>query len=282
MSRDPSASSLAIAFALALVARPARAGDDTDKRVCLSTYVEAQAARQDGKLRTSEKALLQCARSVCPAPIRDDCVRWLREVTEAMPTVVLSATGPDGHDRPDVRVSLDGQPLVSRLDGRPLAIDPGEHLFRFESETDGAVEERVVVREGEHDRAVAVVFPRASPPPAPAPLDRPVPTAAWLLGGVGATSLLVSATFAALGWFGSPGWISSQSCRPSCSPGDVDTVRQRFAVADISAAIALASLGSATYVFLARPEAGSPSPPAPPVSITLAPRGAALGFTTAF
>ncbi len=280
MFRDPSASSLAIAMALALVARPARAGDDTDKRVCLSTYVEAQAARQDGKLRTSEKALLQCARAVCPAPIRNDCVRWLREVTDAMPTVVLSATGPDGHDRPDVRVSLDGQPLVSRLDGRPLAIDPGEHLFRFESDTDGAVEERVVVREGEHDRAVTGVFPRASPAPAQVPLERPVPTAAWVLGGVGATSLLVSATFATLGWFGSPGWISSQSCRPSCSPGDVDTVHQRFVVADISGAIALASLGSAAYVFFSRPEAASPAPP--PVSITVAPRAAVLGFTTAF
>ncbi len=201
-----------------------------------------------------------------------------------MPTVVLSATGSDGRDRADVRVSLDGQPLVARLDGRPLAVDPGEHLFRFESDPDGAVEERVVVREGEHDRAVTGMFPRASlpEPTAQVPLERPVPMAAWILGGVGAASLLVSATFASLGWFGSPGWVSSQSCRPNCSPGDVDTVRQRFAVADVSGAIALASLGSAAYVFFSRPEAPSPSPPPPPVSITLAPRGAVLGFTTDF
>ena len=256
MCRVPSVSSLALS--LFFFAGAAGAGEDDDKRVCLSTYVEAQASRQEGKLRASAHALDQCGRQVCPVIIRNDCVRWLREVTDAMPTVVLSATGPDGRDRPDVSVSLDGQPLAAHLDGRPMPVDPGEHLFRFELAGAGAIERRMLVREGEKDRPVIGAFPRASPaPPEPSSASvadsRPIPTSAWVLGGVGATSLLVSATFASLGWFGSPGWTSSQSCKPRCAPDDVDAIKQHFVVADVAGGVALVSLGAAAYLFFNRP-----------------------------
>ena len=213
--------------------------------------------------------------------IRNDCVRWLREVTDATPTVVLSATGPDGRDRSDVRVSVDAQPLASHLDGRPVAVDPGEHLFRFELGDGASVEKRVLVREAEHDRAVTATFERSAPPPASAgtigTVTRPVPTAAWVLGGVGATALLTSATFAGLAWFASPGWVSSQSCKPGCSRSDVAIVQQRFAVADVTGALGLASVAAAAYFFLTRPER-----PAPPVSLTLAPRAVAVDLSGAF
>jgi hypothetical protein len=106
-----------LALALTLAAWAARASEEDDKRVCLSTYVEAQSTRQEGKLGASQRALEKCGAQVCPGVIRNDCVRWLREVTDAMPTVVLSATGSDGRDVADVRVSIDGQPLASHLDG---------------------------------------------------------------------------------------------------------------------------------------------------------------------
>ena len=31
----------------------------------------------------------------------------------------------------DVKVKVDGEALTTRLDGRPLAVDPGEHEFAF-------------------------------------------------------------------------------------------------------------------------------------------------------
>ena len=273
MSRAPSASSLALL--LLLVAPAARAGEDDDKRICLSTYVEAQMARQDGRLRASQVALDTCGREVCPVAIRNDCVRWLREVTDAMPTVVLSARGPDGRDRPDVRVTLDGQPLATHLDGRPAPVDPGEHVFRFELAGVGATEQRILVREGEKDRPVVGSF--GSPPataPIPAPSRASIPTGTWVFGGIGAASLAVSATFAALGWFGSPGWISSQSCRPGCSRSDVNLVQEHFAIADATGGLALLTFGAAAYFYFTRPARDV----TPPVSFVLAPGGAAVGY----
>jgi hypothetical protein len=268
----PTLSRVAWAAALLIASRPARATDD-DKRVCLSTYVDAQAARQDGRLRGSLHALEQCGRQVCPVVIRNDCVRWQREVKDAMPTVVLMARGPDGADRPDARVWLDGQLLGGRLDGRPVDVDPGEHLFRFEVPGAGALELRVVMREGEKDRPITAAFPRTPAETAPPggaagqARARPFPTSVGVSAGIGAASLVVALVYAGLGWFGSPGWLSSQSCRPRCAPGDVDAIKQHFVVADVAGAVAFVSFGTATYLYLARPDgvatssaSGAPAP----------------------
>jgi hypothetical protein len=269
-----------LALALTLAAWAAGASEEDDKRVCLSTYVEAQSTRQEGKLGASQRALEKCGAQVCPGVIRNDCVRWLREVTDAMPTVVLSATGSDGRDVADVRVSIDGQPLASHLDGRPMPVDPGEHLFRFDVAAAGEVEQRVLVREGEKDRAVVGTFPRSraetEAPSAAATSSRSVPASVWVLGGVGAASFLVSATFASIGWFGAPGWSSSQSCRPSCSPGDVNTIKQHFVVADIAGGVAIVSLGAAAYLFFARPVQAAP------VSLTFGPHNLGMDYARNF
>ncbi|HEY6459216.1 MAG TPA: hypothetical protein VIY73_03665 [Polyangiaceae bacterium] len=279
--RGPSASSFLV-LALVALGPSVAAADDDDKRVCLSSYVEAQAARQEGHLRASQSALDRCGREVCPVVIRNDCVRWLREVTDALPTVVLSATGPDGRDRPDARVSMDGQPLADRLDGRPVGVDPGEHVFHFTLPEGGAIDARVLVREGEKDRAVTGTFPLGAPPPptavpVPGTPRRPIPPVVWITGGVGAASLLVSATFAGLGWFGSPGWTSSQSCRPTCSTSDIATVKQHFAIADVAGGIALVSLGVSAYFFFTRPTLEPP-----PVAVTVSPGGAGLAWEGRF
>jgi hypothetical protein len=276
--RAPSASS--VALALLFLAPALHATEEDDKRVCLSTYVDAQATRREGKLRASRRALEQCGRAECPALIRKDCVQWMREVTDAMPTVVLSAIGPDGGERTDVRVLVDGEPLVARLDGRSQSVDPGEHVFRFELPGVGDVEQRVLVREGEKDRPVVGAFAReVSAPIAGRPgTMRPVPTSVWVLGGLGATSLIVSATFAGLGWFGSPGWVSSQSCKPNCAPGEVSVVKEHFEVADVAGGVAFVSLGAAALVFFTRPERSAP----PPVSFTVGPRAIGTSFTASF
>jgi hypothetical protein len=232
-----------------------RADEDQDKRICLTSYVRAQTARQDGKLRASRQALVLCGAASCPAAIRADCVRWLGEVDQATPTIVLSCTGPDGRERTDARVSIDGQPLANRLDGRALAIDPGSHVVRFELPEGGGVETDFVAREGEHDRPVAGTFPvivrhesatveRRS---------RPVPLASWILGGVGVGALGTAATFASIGWWGNPGWSSLQSCKGSCPPDEVSTTRAHFAVADVSAAIGIVALAIAAYLYVERP-----------------------------
>jgi hypothetical protein len=240
---------------------------------------------------------------VCPLVIRNDCVKWLREVTDAMPTVVLSATGSDGGDRPDAQVSMDGQVIETHLDGRPLSVDPGPHVFRFELPDLGAVEQRVLVREGQKDRAIVGAFPRTVAPTAvsaPAPPSattppqettapdasttstqryaRPVPVSVWVLGSVGVASLLVSGTFASLGWFGSPGWFPSQSCKPNCPPGDVNTMKTHFEIADVAGGFAILSLGIGAYFYFTRPASSS----AAPVGLTLGPHAAVMSYSATF
>jgi hypothetical protein len=257
---------------LLLTSHVAAAGDEDDKRTCLSSYVQAQAARQDGKLRASRQSLAQCGAATCPLLIRNDCVRWLREVDDALPTVVLSCTGPDGRDRADARVTMDGAAVATRLDGHAMPVDPGDHVFRFELPEGGSIEQRAVVREGEHDRAIAGAFPRVAststgttPVPAAA---RPVPTAVWILGGVGAASLAVSAVFASLAWFARPGWFA---CNHSCSQDDVNSVKTRFAVADVTGGIAIAALGAAAWLYFTRPARAEATPPQ--IGVTVAPQG---------
>ena len=189
------------------VACPARTACADAKMQCVESYEAAQKLRQEGKLRASRAELLKCSSEACPPSLRKDCAPWLREVEDALPTVVLAARAADGHDLVDVRVTFDGAPLVDQLDGRAVAVDPGVHVFRFETSGLAPVDERVVVREGQKLRALQATFtpaptamraaPLAQTPPAePAPgAPRPVPIAAYVLGGVGVVALGAAAYF---------------------------------------------------------------------------------------
>jgi hypothetical protein len=75
-----------------------------------------------------------------------------------------------------------------------------------------------------------------------------VPTAAWVLGGVGAAALGSFVGFALSGRAKENDMMSS--CAPYCSQQDEDTMRRRYLVADISLGVSLVSLGAAAYLVL--------------------------------
>lgn len=130
----------------------AHAGDVDD---CVAASEGGQKLRQKGQLRDARDRFQQCTRAVCPALVQRGCTTWLNEVVALLPTVTLSAVDGQGKDLVDVTVSLDGKPLVQRLDGKAVAVDPGVHVFRFESNGQG-VDERVVITEGDKARKVSV------------------------------------------------------------------------------------------------------------------------------
>ena len=255
-----------VSVALVVVSSASRsARADDNKMQCVQSYEDAQKLRQEGKLRASRAELVKCTSESCPPSLRKDCGPWLREVDDALPSVVLGARSPDGRDLTDVRVFFDGAPLVGQIDGRAVAIDPGVHVFRFEASGLTPVEERVVVREGQKLRSVQITFasaqPAAPPPPstttsppeAPADASRPVPIPSYALGGVGLVALGGFAYFALDG-------LSKKSdldrCRPSCQAGDVDAAKRSFLVGDVSLAVGVVALGAAAYFFFTRPIAG--------------------------
>lgn len=238
-----------------------------DKKVCASKYTEAQEQRAEGKLRTARDALLVCSQKDCAGFIRKDCGRWLAEVEEALPSIVVAAKDASGADVTDVRVTMDGERIASELGARAIEVDPGEHTFTFER--DGrTVEQKVLVREGEKSRRIEVTFEEEAPEPVAAPATRAAtpedagtepegdgpPMAAWILGGVGVAGL---ATFAIMGSSGlSEKSDLEDSCSPNCSDDDLSGPRKSFLIADIGLGVGLVSLGIATYLFL---DAGSSS-----------------------
>ncbi|HEY2365331.1 MAG TPA: hypothetical protein VGH87_03055, partial [Polyangiaceae bacterium] len=151
---------LVIAMVLA-TSSVAFAGDP--KTECIAAADQAQQARDDGKWRAARDGFVSCSRAVCPKMVAASCTKWAREIDDGMPTVVLAAKDASGADLTDVRVTFDGAPLATALDGKPVDVDPGAHKFRFSRDGSEPVEQSVVVKAGEKLRSVSVVLqPSAS------------------------------------------------------------------------------------------------------------------------
>ncbi|HXN31028.1 MAG TPA: hypothetical protein VN894_04165, partial [Polyangiaceae bacterium] len=137
---------------------------------CLAANESSIALRNQHKLHAARAQLLVCSAASCPADVRNECARRVAEVNAAIPTMIFEAKDGLGNDLAAVRVTMDGQPLVDRLEGTGLPIDPGEHAFAFETEGQPPVEKHFVIHEGEKGRRERVVFGAA---PAAAPLAAP-------------------------------------------------------------------------------------------------------------
>jgi hypothetical protein len=147
----------------------------TDVAQCVKANAHAQALRRDGKLAAARAELLACGNPSCPELVSDDCAQRLDEVERAQPTVLFDARDGDGHDLVAVRVTMDGQPLTDRLEGKVLRVDPGAHTFTFTVEGQPTVTQTFVLKEGERDRRERIVIGQ---PTAPTPIASPAPAAA--------------------------------------------------------------------------------------------------------
>lgn len=249
---------LALAFTVA--APPAFADD---KAECLDAYEKAQRVRQEAKLRESKKQLTICARDACPATIRKDCVRWLDEVEQSLPTVILRATDANGGDLKDVAVTMDGEPLVTSLTGTALVVDPGPHKFVFTAAGEAPVTVEAIVAEGDKRRVIAMTTPKKTTPrdektsfhdvgqAQTTDSNRPVPVLTWVLGGIGIASLGGFGFFALRG---SSTRSDLDSCKPFCSQSDIDSSKQNFVIGDVFLGVGVVALAAATVIYLTRPE----------------------------
>jgi hypothetical protein len=151
---------VAAAFASCLLASSAFA----DKQVCTDAYGQAQTLRDAHKLTEAREQLRVCARADCPDFIAKDCAGWLKDVEPRIPSVVLIAKNAAGSDLVDVKVTVDGAPVATKLDGLAVDVDPGAHTFAFEA-ADGKVEQKVVIAEGGKAQRVSVAFGAAGTAP---------------------------------------------------------------------------------------------------------------------
>lgn len=251
----------AACLALLLLAGPSavRAEDET-KQTCIDTHAETQRRRQRGELASARDAAIRCAQPACPDLVRSECLRWLPELEQGIPTVVIETL--DGADAAhDARVTVDGVEVAGHLQGRALALDPGAHTFVAVLSDGRQVEQRVVLHEGEKRRRVVLVVPRAPtaqapevhPAPEPPPsAPRPEPRRTWPVWVAGGAAV---AAFGAFAWFGVAGKEKESamlaSCAPRCSEGDVHAMRRDYLAADLSLGVALVATGATIWLHLA-------------------------------
>jgi hypothetical protein len=211
-----------------------------------------------------------------------------------MPMIVLSAVDSTGSDLADVRVTIDGEVVAQRLDGREISIDPGSHTVRFERSGSAPIDQQIVVREGDRHRSVSATFPTPAPPEAASPLptsvaqEQPAEGGRSLvlpiaLMGVGAAGVAVASYF----------WLSGlsdhstlgSSCAPthSCSQSDVDAGQAKLLAGDVAGGLGILAAGIGAGILLfgqghpRAPAAGSTAVDVHPVA-----GGAAIGVLRRF
>jgi hypothetical protein len=254
---------LAAALAALCQHRPASAEDE--RSVCATIAERAQELRKEHKLRDAQQEFLICAQPNCPNVVRTDCMQWLADVDKAMPTVVIRASGPSSNDMIAVRVRVDGEIWTDKLDGLARPVDPGIHYFRFEADGMSPVEKQIVIREGEHRRMLGVQF--NSIPSAPPNSNfsdsslsgtaktRRLPVLPFVFGGVGLVTLGSFVYFGLKGRDEAADLASGCGATKTCSDTQIDHVRRKLQLADVSLGVSLLSFGIATWMFVSHERA---------------------------
>jgi len=238
-----------------------------EESACFDHHELGQELRQAGKLVESRAAFLECAASDCPTAVQRDCERWSREVAAELPKLELEVRFA-GKPRNDASVEIDGEPRADAL-ASAVVLAPGLHRYRVRLAGARGVEGALTLRAGEPTHQLSLELE---------PLEegsRRVPTLSWVLGGVG---VLGAGSFL---YFG----LSSRSlehelersCAPLCTNEQIDRVRQRSLIANVSLGVGLASLASGAALYLlSDPEQAPPEQPV--VQLGVVPlAGGALG-----
>ncbi len=138
--------------AIVLLLTGAAHGQARPKQACDAAFSGTQTARKAGRLAEARELANKCIEG-CPAFARSECVRWLREVDDAQPSIVLHVEGASS-----ASVLVDDRLVASDLDGRAIDVDPGKHTVVVALPSGEKRTSMLVVSEGEKRRTVAVSF----------------------------------------------------------------------------------------------------------------------------
>jgi hypothetical protein len=256
--------------------------------VCLSAHESAQRLRRDGRFLEARQQLLQCAQANCPRVVRNDCTSWATEVEASTPSLVFAVASSLGADLAEVGVSANGVPLLSRLDGRAIAVDPGVYTLRFEADGHQPLEETITVRESEHSRFVRVelsALPSAPAEAAPLAAFTPAkgrlwPTSSIVLGGI---TLAAAGSALGFGVWGKREYNRvDDRCGPQpCADSEVDAGKRAYVLADVFAGVALVGAVASVWTYVGANRADI-ARSAPRVDAQLERGGLRLSFSRAF
>jgi hypothetical protein len=245
-------STFAFVLATTLVAASATSAlADVTSDQCIDSNARAQGLRRSGKLAAAREQLATCVDRSCPGMVRDDCAKRLDELNRLQPTLVLGAQDAAGADVVAVSVSIDGRPLTSKLDGLPLDVDPGAHVFEFQTAGRPTVSRTLVLKEGEKGRIERVVFPAPpsseSAPQAAAKRDEPHGLGAAKISGIvlAAVGLGGIAVGTAYGLFAKSAFDKSNA---ECNAGDCPEMSRPQALSNHHVGVTDATISTIGFV----------------------------------
>jgi hypothetical protein len=228
-------STLLATFAAAVAFAPAVARAD-EKAECVSASEKAQSLRDDRKFIKAREQFLTCARDVCPAAVKKDCADQVADLDKRMPSVVVRAKDKTGQDLVAVKVTSDGMPLTEQLDGRAIPLDPGVHTFRLEAAGNDPIEQKIVLAEGEHDRAITAQFGKPGGGTLEVPQKKGAPIGALIVMGVGLAGMGVGGAFWGLGLAQKSSDEGASGCKNTggCSQSEIDSIHSKLVIGDVA------------------------------------------------
>lgn len=232
------------------------------KTECVEAFEQAQRSRNASRLLEANRQVLTCSNPACGALLSEECGKMYGEIQVATPSVVFAARNSAGQEIAGASVRVDASEGALSLDGKPVAVDPGNHDFKFLAEGFEPQVQSVIIRTGERFRPItAVLKPLARASASPRP-DEPangapragVPLGTYVLGGVAALGV---GGFVGFRIWGSHDFDDlSNRCKPDCSSSSVDSVRQKYLISTLSLAVgAAAAVGAVTVYLVAQPSA---------------------------
>jgi hypothetical protein len=256
---------------------------------CVAAYKSAVKAEQASHLREAQKSFASCARAVCGALVRRECLLRYDQLASDIPSVVPVVTDVTGDPILDVKVTMDGEVLTTKIDGRAVPVDPGLHEFGFSTGT-GSSTQKIVILQGQRNRPIAINLGLpgsgqknaqrvavAAPVAAPSAVE-PEAVVAGEAASARQRSLDVAdepgsvrrrsggrsvapyiatgiglaglGSYALLTYWGRKDNDMLVKCKPDCLQTSVDHVHRLYLAANISLGVGVAALGAATWLFL--------------------------------
>lgn len=264
------------------------------KRECVAASTDGQTSRDAGKLLQAREQFLVCSRDACPSVVRSSCGKWLAELDQQLPSVVIRAADAANSDITDGTAKIDDKEFP--LDGKPVPLDPGKHSVVVETSNGVHLEKKFLLGAGEKSRLIELRVEGPAPEPAAKSGDAPerssvpdrapakssggVPTGAWVLGGVGVVGL---GSFAFFGLQAKSELNKLKSgCSPDCAPSQADTGKHDALIADISLGVGAVALVSAITWSLLSSSSSNEQPPKSALVIAPSAHGGYALVTTHF
>lgn len=276
---------------------------------CAQTLDHARDHAAAGRLRRARATYADCAESRCGRQVSLECRGAEQRLADSVPSIVPVVA--DGHQTPhtDVAVTMDGELLTTRLDGRSVEVDPGLHELKFTVDGKEIHRASILILEGQRNRLVTVDVANEAPESAPAspaatseapsltaqPDDPPPSQGAtsagregestrsvlpYVVGGVGVAAV---GTSLLLAHWASDDNRSLDVCSPNCSQESVDHVRRMYIAADITLGAGIVALGAATWLYFSPSDGERPKDTAAyHVDVCPVARGAMATMTGAF